>query len=639
MAFLAGPLLGADGAIEPLDQRLRLDQLQAALDGFAPGSVPQELRADLAALHHNLCELAYQQGEWLAALEHHDGLLAQLPSLAAALPQRRETLWNLYGELLASWSAAVHGPLCAASAEDAAGRTDLADIGRQLANRLEQARRLPVPLPDWLAFTEQQVVQEAGLRWFRRWEEAPQESPEARQHALDLLVRLHALLDPCQEWVVLAIHRLLKAWAEVLQADSVAPEELRRLCHALDRFAEGQEQAPQGLATALLRAGLALDLLDPVPPTAQPKAPPLAPPESNAHALAAEVGCAELVCLADGEEASALQCNIRPLLQADFGAIDQALDDFIWHLPRGSRASPAASSLVMALEPHWRAGMHLPAKSFEGLAHLAAAWQRRLADKLEPPPSLDWQHSLLVELGATELAVLVFLTGSSGALAGALAELRRQHHNSGFWQERPELPWMQCPPPLEALRRFDRDEGFAARGHNPLASLAAWGDQATQALLEAEIWTDDAGSLGLWLRLAQALSAAGRGPLPPLVVPPTQEQLLQQLVGLEVVYVGDRAEAVQAAHRTGRCFRGGPFGLRVLDTPASRWPERPAGGGFEATLAVLLEQVEGLYRQRPFAVLLADCGAYRLPLARTLHQRYGVAAVSSWRPMAAWLAA
>jgi hypothetical protein len=33
-------------------------------------------------------------------------------------------------------------------------------------------------------------------------------------------------------------------------------------------------------------------------------------------------------------------------------------------------------------------------------------------------------------------------------------------------------------------------------------------------------------------------------------------------------------------------------------------------------------------------VLLADCGAYRLPLLQTAHQRYGVAALS-----AGWLVA
>lgn len=197
---------------------------------------------------------------------------------------------------------------------------------------------------------------------------------------------------------------------------------------------------------------------------------------------------------------------------------------------------------------------------------------------------------------------------------------------------------MQCPPPLEALRRLHAEQGFYASSQAPLQSLIAWADEATRALLEAELWTDDAGCLGPWLAVAQELAGRGKEPLPMLAAPPASEQLLAQFGGLEVVYVGERAAAVREAHRAGRCFRGEPFGLRVLDTPASRWPARPAGG-FEQSLAVLMTAVEDLYAQRPFAVLLADCGAYRLPLLRVMHQRYGVAALSSGRPMAGWLQA
>jgi hypothetical protein len=36
--------------------------------------------------------------------------------------------------------------------------------------------------------------------------------------------------------------------------------------------------------------------------------------------------------------------------------------------------------------------------------------------------------------------------------------------------------------------------------------------------------------------------------------------------------------------------------------------------------------------------VLADCGAYRLPLLRAVQQRYGAAALSVARPLAEWLA-
>jgi hypothetical protein len=128
----------------------------------------------------------------------------------------------------------------------------------------------------------------------------------------------------------------------------------------------------------------------------------------------------------------------------------------------------------------------------------------------------------------------------------------------------------------------------------------------------------------------------GESSLPLIAAPPPPEQLLGEIGGMEVLYVGDQAAAFREAHRAGRCFRGEPFGLRVLEAPASCWPARPASG-FEQSVAALIGSVEALYAQRPFAVLLADCGAYRLPLLRVMHQRYGVAAVGSSRPMLGWL--
>jgi hypothetical protein len=343
--------------------------------------------------------------------------------------------------------------------------------------------------------------------------------------------------------------------------------------------------------------------------------------------------------LEDGEEgASPLQLNLRPLLEVAFEQIAEALDDFVWHLPKGSRALPAATALSRALEPRWRAGLRLEAPAFERLAYLAASWQRRLAERLEPLPQQDWRYGLLVELAAGELDVLQPLLAAPQQLEPVMAQLRREHHQESLWQQRQEVPWMECPPPLEALRRLHVEEGFYACSHPPMESLRSWGREVALALGEAELWTDDAGCLGRWLAVAQELVLAQPGPLPELGRPPQPEQLLRELGGLEVVYVGDGAAAVQEAHRAGRCFRGQPFGLRVMEGPASRWPARPSGG-FEQSLAVLLESVEGLYRQRPFDVLLADCGAYRLPLLRAVHQRYGVAAMGSGRPMARWLGA
>jgi hypothetical protein len=635
---------------------MELPQRQALLRELAAGAenpaAALPLRGELAEVTLRCCEAAYQAGDWAEAFAQHDALLALVRELAVALPQRAAGFWERYGLLLAFFTADLHGRITRVSTNPPP-LPERVELGWQIGERLRQAEPLPLQPPEWLGVLEQQLVQDGALLAIDLLKEAgPAAPPATRPRVVRLLVRLAHLLEPAPDWVLMAAREHLELEARQVLAAEPAPEPraLAELAELVELLPVAEERQP-ALAAALTRLRLGLELLDPelaplaVSTVAEPPPGP-APaggepaPAPAAHdsvapqpAAAAEPALAGMALLAEGESASPLQLDLAPLLAAEPEAIEAALDDFVWHLPRGCRALPAATALPSVLEAHWRQGGRLPAAAFERLAILAASWQRRLADRLEPLPPLDWQHSLLLELGATELAVLLPLLVDPASLEPALAELRREHHNQAFWQQRQELPWMRCPPPLEALRRWHREEGYYARAHSPLDELRGWGEAAADALLQAELWTDNAGCLGLWLAAAQELVLRHGQPLPPLGVPPAPERLLAELAGLEVLYVGERAVAVQAAHRQGLLFRGSPFGLRVLEPPASRWPARPAGG-YGDSLAALLEVVDGLYRQRPFAVLLADCGAYRLPLLQTAHQRYGVAALS-----AGWLVA
>jgi hypothetical protein len=624
----------------PLSQEARLALLEELRTSAESGFTRAQLTGEEAELRLRCCEHAYTSGQWLEALQHHDALLDLVAALAQALPAQAATFWARYGELLAALTAAVHGAVNSTSV-DPPPQPLRAELCWRLAERLKLGHGLPFEPPEWLAVLEQQLVQDGAAYW-SAWIEDGESGAEgadprqARRRALALLLRLDQLLAPAPAWVLQQARGHLETEAELLLSPaSPVPADLVWLSACLEAWPLAETLVPQrdGLLT---RARITLELLDPelAPLTMQG-------PAAAAPAVAAqepEPGVAELVLLQAEQTASTLQLDLAPLLTAEFEAIEAALDDFVWHLPRGSRARAAAPALLAVLEPAWSAGVRLSAGAFERLAYLAAAWQRRLADKLDPLPTLDWQYSLLIELDSSELAVLQPLLTNPGSLEPVLAELRREHHNPPFWEQRQELPWMQCPPPLEALRRLHVEHGYYAGASAPLEELAQWGEEISQTLLSAELWTDDAGCLGRWLAVAQELVLAGRGACPPFGQPPAADQLLRDWAGLEVMYVGDQAEAVQAAHRAGRCFRGDPFGLRVLPTPASRWPARPAGS-FRESLQLLLEAVDGLYRQRPFAVLLADCGAYRLPLMRAVHQRYGVAALSSGRPLATWLGA
>jgi hypothetical protein len=624
----------------PLGQEARLALLEELRSNAESGLTRAQLTGEEAELRLRCCEDAFTSGQWLEAFQHHDALLELVVGLAQALPAQAAAFWARYGELLAALTAAVHGAVNSNSADPPPDALR-AEVCWRLAERLKLGHELPFEPPDWLAVLEQQLVQDGAAYWSALIEgpgldAAAADLQQARRRAFALLLRMDRLLAPAPSWVLQQARGHLEAEAQLLLSSAnPAPADLVWLCASLEAWPLEAKQVPHrdGLLT---RARLTLELIDPelAPLTAQPSAAGATPVTVQEP----EPGLAELVLLEAEQIASPLQLDLAPLLTAEFEAIEAALDDFVWHLPRGSRALAAAPALLAVLEPAWSEGVRFSAGAFERLAYLAAAWQRRLADRLDPPPTLDWQYSLLIELDSSELAVLQPLLANPESLEPVLAELRREHHNPPFWEQRQELPWMQCPSPLEALRRLHLEHGYYARASAPLDELAQWGEEITHTLLSAELWTDDAGCLGRWLAVAQELVAGGKGSCPPFGQPPAPDQLLREWAGLEVVYVGDQAEAVQAAHRAGRCFRGDPFGLRVLPTPASRWPARPAGS-FRESLQLLLDAVDGLYSQRPFAVLLADCGAYRLPLMRAVHQRYGVAALSSGRPLAAWLGA
>jgi hypothetical protein len=674
----------------PLSREARLALLEDLEASPLPRTPLPQVLGEMAELRLRACEEAYQCQAWSEALEHHDRLLDLVGRLVALAPGQGEVFWGRYGLLLAFFTGAVHGEVTS-EVVDVKERAPRADLAWQMAQRLRRAAELPIQPPDWLAVLEEQLVRQGLLLHADLVEQHTAVGglpfAELHQRALDLSLHLQNLLDPTPEWLEQMLRRLIERQVNaVLAVDPPEPEQLAKLLANLERLPVDKDRS-EAFAVALTRTRLSLDLLAPelglsadpagsgpvaerasAPVDAAEDAPTLeipaiaeeprvaedaptlelpAIPEEpwevkdspilKIPAIPEEPGVAELVWLEDGVEAASLvQLNLRPLLEAPFEQIDEALDEFCCHLPKGSRALQAAPALTRSLEPRWRTGQRLEAPAFERLAYLAGSWQRRLAERLEPLPQHDWRYGLLVELATGELDVLLPLLAAPQELEPLMAQLRREHHQGALWQQRQEVPWMQCPSPLEALRRLHVEEGFYARSHPPMESLRSWGREVVLALSEAELWTDDAGCLGRWLAVVQELVLSQQGPVPELGRPPQPEQLLIDLGGLELVYVGDGAAAVQEAHRAGHCFRGQPFGLRVMEGPESRWPARPSGG-FEQSLAVLLESVDALYRQRPFDVLLADCGAYRLPLLRAVQQRYGVAAMSSGRPMAKWL--
>ncbi len=627
----------------PLSQEARLALLDELSKSATNGITKVHLAAEQAELHLLCCEHAYKEEQWLQAIQHHDALLELVIQLVRVLPDKAAAFWDRYGKLLAFLVAEIH-PKVTNTSVSPPPQALRARICWLIAERLKLGRAFPFNPPSWLVVLEQQIVQDGALFWIELIDSEADEPPGlARQRAFELLVRLDQVLDPAPSWVLDAAKTHLSHAAQNLLCQPMPDtDELAKLCNDIALLSTASHDK-QLLSVSLQRARHGLELLSPELENFRHRSASETFSNENIKERDLAPGVAKIALLGADETSSRLELNLAPLLAnnqilaGELKLLDEALDDFIWHLPRGVMAMHAAPALVAVLEPAWRNGMTLEPEAFEALAYLGAAWQRRLSERLEPLPVLEVKHSMMIELDAKELAVVKSILAYPETLEPALAHLRREHHNQEFWSECSDHPWMRCPPILEALRCLHRDLGFYAQASQPAEDLQRWGAVIAQVLLESESWTDDAGCLGLWLSVAQELVSRYQQPLPTFGMPPDPNVLLAEFTGREVLYIGDKADAVREAHSAGRCFRGGPFGLRVLQLPSSRWPSRPAGGFWES-MDQLLDAVDSVYRQRPFHVVLVDCSAYRLPLLRSVHQRYGVDALSSSLPMWAWLA-
>jgi hypothetical protein len=631
----------------PLDPDVRCRLLQGlALAGNSAGgslATPLQLQLEAAEATASSGLDAQERGAWLEAVERQSELAALIAALAQQCPEQAGGLWGRYGELLAGLTAAVHGVVNSTSTNPPEALLR-AELCWRLMVLLEQGRRLPFTAPDWLAVLEQQLVQDGALFW--RELIGHGEATDAPERALTLLLRLSQLLEPCPTWVVEGCKGLLEAWLESRLTDGLpAPADLELLLPWLERWPVAQERQAE-LQTALLRLRLSLELQAQMAarqastrsePQPEPEREPMAPARPTPGAEQADPpGPLQLVLLQEGAACRPEWLNLAPLLTADLEELEQAMAAFLARHDHGGSALAASTGLLQSLVPLWRSGGRLPAGSFALLSYAAAAWQRRLGERIMAAPPLSGRSGLVVELERRELAVLQAVLGRDPALEPALAALRRHHHDAAFWQTEDATPWYGLLSCQEALRQLQRDLGFYASGPAPLESVRQWAQGAVAALLAAEVWCTDPSCLGPWLALAQQLNASGQA-VPALGSGPEAAALLQALAGQEVVYVGEAVEAIGELHRQGRLFKPEPFGLRCVAAPASRHPQRPHGS-FEQSLALLVEQLEALHQQRPFQVLLCDVGAYRLGLAQALHTHLAVRAVCTATPLAPWLA-
>ncbi|KEF41545.1 MAG: hypothetical protein ER33_10695 [Cyanobium sp. CACIAM 14] len=614
-------------------------------DAVGEGSREDPLLAELAEASAAALRQALERRALEEALAAHDHLLGHVVELAAARAEVAPVLWQRYGDLLGQLTIQVHERLIPPDGGtpdfSAAGRAGDAALCLRIAGILEAALGQPWEVPHWLPVMEQQLVQHGALAWQQRMAT----DPAAAGPCLDLFLRLSQLLDPLPEWVETACRSAMTAVIEQLPAPGAMTEgDLGQLIARVSRLPVAAERR-QAFEAALLRARFSLELL---------QHGRRAPGHRGAEGLEVveaewleeeERGAApslpplRLVAVAvavAADQADAPECfSLEPYLHGDGEGATTALEAFLQPWLGSDR--PACHPLPSLLESLGPRGLPPADGALMVLRRAAQLWQERLEPQITPLPAVEWQAGgLVVELDPLELMVLRHAGAAPETLEDALAELRRRHHDANFWGAAAVEPFPALPDALEVLRRFEAEAGFYATTHAPMESLRQWARPALQALLQAQVWSADPATQSLWLPWGlegMGTPARTHG----LRQPPTAEGLLEYLGGEELVVVGEGTEAIQAAHQAGHLFRGTAFGLRCLAAPESRHPHRPAAG-FEHSLEELLAAVEQLYRERPFTVLLASGGAYRLPLVQAIHGRFGVLAVGVVTPLSRWLA-
>lgn len=549
------------------------------------------------------CFEALERGDWLMAVQQQAQLRQMVEDVVSFRSDLSNELWSLYAGVMNTTLARLH-PVLITTAEPALQALPRAEICWQLLQLLGEHRALPVVAPEWLAVLEQQLVQDGAQYWL----ELVDERAEAAGRALALYERLAALHDPCPDWVRLRCEQLraIKPAEQAPLPDPlpVEPPSIAEQVHGwLD--CHGGEQG-------VMRLGL-IFVPDQSPVSRDPRR---------------------------------LDLNLAPLLRTDEDP-ETAMAAFLEPLQELEHGTPLevrepCSHLYESLGYLWRLGQDLDLEQYALLNKAAASWSRMtgpgcLGGKLLPSslPALKLaQQPLLVQLDATELALMQSVVYDPASLEPALAVLRREHLNEAFWREQSPDWWFRPTQAVESLRRFQRDQGFYAGSAAPMESLECWSRGALACLSEGTLWSETPGwpsdpSAGWFmLPISQAITRAG-GRVPELFRGPDPLEFYPLMAGQEVVYVGPLAEAVERHHHSGSSFQLfhdrhiDPFGLRCLPMPRSLHPQRPHGS-FEESLEVMLEEVERLHQKRPFALVLVAAGAYRLPLCQEIRRRYGV---------------
>ncbi len=616
-----------------------------ALDG------PEELFTRSRQLVIDTLE-ALERGDDAQALALIPDVLRSYGWLWVALAEARRALEAEEGEILSQLLAAIAGRV-RRNDEGAASPEDRAELCWQVPVLIDRLRSRGRELPHWLPRLEENLTRIGSQLWVDRHRDDPG-CAEARPRALSLLLRLCGLHAPPKPWMVGFTRDLLREELDAAEPLAVAGP--------LDEDTGDQLRLWQGqligvnLSDPALEERLAALLAPPCPEPAALDADELEETiresvqhwleDNPAGTVPAEL---RLVCVPGARvvphDGQRLDLNLAPLLNlADPEALDRLVQAFFAPIREQQRGPgftlrEPSSSLYDSLGLLWRQGDTLSEAAFRHLAEATATWNRcggpgalgsrPLASSFAAAELRDGLSVLAPD--GLELAALHAVLFEAGALEEVMAEIRRRHLDPG-WMARPGTPAADGGTDVEEiLRRLHTQAGFYASSHAPLESLQQWSQKVLQALLGGQV-AGSAASTGFYPLAQKLFGSSGR--VPELYQWPSDAAIYRFLAGKEVVAVTTLATEVEEQHRSGRAFELfvdlpiAPYGLRCVQAPMSRYPQRPASE-FSASLDDCLERIEALHRERPFRVFVAACGAYGLPLCEAVQRLYGVSCLCS----------
>ena len=605
--------------ILPVDSDARAQLWQLAVDQIeGPEGTP--LRVALARYCGQAAAEASSEGQWAIADDQLREAVGHYAAISKGRPELREAVQQELSGLLARLIADLHASVHATEPPPARERGELCWRGYGLALR---HRALLSEREPWLEVLEEQLVREGGLT-LRQLVSDPNQSLGARdrqrlrRQALDLLLHLGTLHDPCPEWISLSVRELLVIELEPFDAEeseALDPEALRLLIGWLSRLPLGATAAA-GFALALERAQMSLELLErglgpesrtkppglPMPTLVvqsekapQPEfltrtpgpdpAPVLRFTQPGELARHLQLECAGwmqdhvgshtplrlALCLEQGgvpvrHEPNRLVLNLAPLLEfPDVAQLDQLMQAFFGPLQVDTgarfRLEEPNGSVYVALTQLWKRGGTVATSLFPSLIYVTELWTRcggaaGLGAEMEP-----WQ----LPVAALRSGAILLRPGNVelAALQSVLQQSDlleaalveiRRHHHDRQWMERRSERWWM--EPSDVLENLCRLHTNGGFYASSHAPLESLQrwSQSTIAALLAGPVLFGNDSIVRMFLPVAQALQRQSGRAPELVQWPGPQAFYDFIADQEVLFVTPLAAEVEAHHRSGRAF-------------------------------------------------------------------------------------